>query len=63
MAIETGITTVSKIIPGEEGNYFWDVRFDEADGFIGIDQTDTEARVLLSSNQVDELIKFVESRR
>lgn len=55
-------TTYSESIKGARGNYHWPVRFDNSGGYIGITQTEdgkVRDRVLLSPNQVEELIAFV----
>ena len=58
-----GITTYSEKIPGTRGNFGWSVRFDKADGFLGISQYKPEIdRVLLSRQQVKALLLFVEGR-
>lgn len=56
-----GETIYSEDIEGTQGNYNWSVRFDETNGFIGISQGHGEVvpgRVLLSPNQVSELVRF-----
>lgn len=55
------ITTYSKKIQGEPGNYGWAVRFDKTGGFVGINQyekDDLKDRILLSPKQVKKLISF-----
>lgn len=50
----------SEPVPGDAGNYKWAVRFDNIDGYIGINQTSngTLNRVLLSRRQIKALMKF-----
>lgn len=59
-----GETKYSKQIEGDRANYYWPVRFDVTDGFVGITQyqsttNDKIERVLLSPVQVKQLISFV----
>lgn len=66
MAKNTGRTTYSEKIKGAPGNYNWQVRFDDTDGFLGITQFDGEVvkdRVLLSPAQVMELLSFVRGKK
>jgi hypothetical protein len=59
-------TTYSEKIKGARGNYDWHARFDITDGYLGITQIDGESvkdRVLLSPEQVQELLKFVGQKK
>lgn len=72
---EGEITTYSQKIAGDSGNYDWEVRFDNTGpikfshepGYIGITQFDEKGefkeRVLLSPNQVRELVAFTKKLR
>lgn len=57
----------SPVIAGDDGNYGQPVRFDRTrDGYVGITQTTTDssaARVLLTSEQMRALVKFVAGQR
>jgi hypothetical protein len=59
--MKSGTTEYSAEIEGTTGNYNYPVRFDITDGFLGVDQTKDGQieRVLLSPQQVKELIAFV----
>ena len=62
----TGCTRYSDEIPGARGNYKWPARFDLTDGFLGISQSENgkvKDRVLLSPQQVQEMIAFVGGRK
>lgn len=65
--MDTGRTEYSKPVEGDRGNYKWSARFDMTSGrYLGITQYEGDAvkdRVLLSPAQVDELVKFVATRR
>ncbi len=64
--MQAGVTTYGKEIRGARGNYYWSVRFDAIDGFIGICQYengDLKDRILLSPKQVDELMAFIRKCR
>ena len=56
-------TRYSEKLPGDPGNYRWEVRVDVTGGYVGINQVnDTEtARVLLSPEQWDAVKRFVAS--
>jgi hypothetical protein len=57
-----GETAYSKKIEGTEANYYWSVRFDWHEGFVGItqfDKADVKDRVLLSPLQVRGLARFL----
>lgn len=57
-----GDTTYSEKIKGARGNYNWTVRFEKTDGFLGVTQYEGETikdKVLLSPDQVRELVSFV----
>jgi hypothetical protein len=68
---EAEVTTYSEVIPGEEANYKWAVRFDNTGpekyvgepGYIGVTQFDengaVKERVLLSPRQAQELRDFI----
>jgi hypothetical protein len=57
-------TIYSEKIPGDEGNWLWQMRFDKSTGgYIGITQYDDElSRVLLSPKQVRALLAFAKRR-
>lgn len=60
-----GITRYSVTFEGSRSNYGWSVRFDVTDGILGISQTHDDGqieRVLLSKNQVNELLAFLRRR-
>lgn len=55
------ITIYSEPVPGDEGNYKREVKFDKTTGgYIGISQTKDDGleRILLSPKQVKALIKM-----
>lgn len=56
-----GETIYSDQIEGRRENYHWSVKFDLTDDSLGISQFDDDEihRVLLSGNQVKELVKFL----
>ena len=61
-----GLTHYSAEIAGERENYWWPVRFDWSDGVPGISQKDEfgewKERVLLSRNQLKELVAFIHQK-
>jgi hypothetical protein len=66
MARNNHVTTYSEKIKGNPGNYGWQVRFDLADGYLGITQFDGETvkdRVLLSPAQIRELVNFTAGKK
>jgi hypothetical protein len=61
-------TKYSEQIKGDKRNYNWPVRFDmTTGGFLGISQLEgldtVRDRVLLSPNQVKELVAFIKSHQ
>jgi hypothetical protein len=60
---DQNFTRYSEKIEGDHGNYGWQTRFDISDnGYLGINQYEAGGltdRILLSPNQVRELIEFV----
>lgn len=59
-------TKYSDTIYGDRGNFEWPSRFDWTGGYLGITQTEDGAvkdRVLLSPEQVKELMDFVEKNK
>lgn len=66
MAKLRGRTYYSEKIKGTPGNYSWASQFDITDGYLGISQYEGDAvkdRILLSPNQVKELLDFVAIKR
>ena len=62
MAKERGITHYSEKLDGEPANHNLVARYDITDGLLGVTQWDGDTvkdRVLLSPNQVKELLAFV----
>jgi hypothetical protein len=61
-----GTTTYSEKVKGARGNHGWLARFDLTDGYLGITQFDGEMvkdRVLLSPEQVQELLDFIGQKK
>ncbi len=57
-AVRVGLCYYSREMPGDDGNYHWSARADvTAAGYVGISQT--AERVLLSSAQWKEIVRFV----
>ena len=60
-----GVTVYSSWVRGSWGNYHQKVRFDLADGYMGIDQPAPQdsvpGRILLSPAQVKTLLAFVKT--
>ena len=57
-----GRTTYSKRFDGDRGNFKWPARYDLTDRYLGITQFEGDQvkdRVLLSPDQVKELIDFI----
>jgi hypothetical protein len=61
--MEEDQTVYSEIVDGDKANYDWRVRFDLTGGkYLGITQYEGDAvkdRILLSPNQVSELLAFL----
>lgn len=66
MASSTGTTRYSEKIKGNRANHNFQSRFDLSDGYLGITQWDGASvtdRVLLSPEQVQELLDFVGKKK
>jgi len=66
--IEMATTYYSKVVLGDEGNYFRKVKFDKTGQYVGITQLGSTNqisidRVLLTTTQINKMIEFIRPKR